>query len=198
MSLFSSDDLVAAKSSSGTLAPSGFKQASVGARVLGRTLEQLKLCIGQLEHNQALQYTTAGRWSMHQLLSYILDRTGPGRVWLTTWTITEEPMRVLLHEIKSERIQELNAVLDYRIERRKPEAFQLASKIITRIKLTKCHAKVLVIQNEEWSVTVLGSANFSKNPRIEAGTIFTDRESAEFHKTWINDVIEGKEVWSGN
>jgi len=196
MSLFSSHDLVVAKSSPDTLEPSGFKQVSVGGRVLGKTLEQLKGCIGELEPDQALQYATAGRWSMHQLLTYILNQTGPAAVWLTTWTITEEPMRAILHELRSGRIQELHAVLDYRIERRKPEAFQLASQIITRIKLTKCHAKVLVVQNTEWNVTVLGSANFSKNPRIEAGTIFTDKGSADFHKAWINDVIEGKEVWS--
>lgn len=132
---------------------------------------------------------------MHQLLEYLLRKTGPCRVWMTTWTITEEPMRALLAMIKDGLILELNAVLDYRIERRKPEAFQLASSIITRIKLTKCHAKVLVLKNETWSVTILGSANFSKNPRIEAGVIFTDEDSADFHKKWIDDVIEGKEVW---
>jgi hypothetical protein len=92
-------------------------------------------------------------------------------------------------------ISELNAVLDYRIERRKPEAFQLANNIITRIKLTKCHAKVLVIRNETWDVTIIGSANFSKNPRIEAGVIFTDRKTAEFNAGWIDEIIEGKEVF---
>lgn len=132
---------------------------------------------------------------MHQLLAYVLEQTGPAAVWMTTWTITEEPMRSLLQQLRSGSIIELHALLDYRIERRKPEAFQLASSIITRIKLTKCHAKVLVVQNEQWSVTVLGSANFSNNPRIEAGCLFTDRASADFHRTWINDVIEGKEVW---
>jgi hypothetical protein len=165
-------------------------------RQIGKSLLVLAEMVEELGHNQTVQYCTGGRWSMHEMVRMILLKTGPAKVWMTTWTITEEPMRVLLDLIKTGYISELSAVLDYRIEKRKPEAFQLASNIITRIKLTKCHAKVAVIRNEEWNITIVGSANFSKNPRIEAGVIFTDKESADFHIQWIDDVIEGKEVFS--
>jgi hypothetical protein len=165
-------------------------------RQIGKSLLVLAEMANALDHNQSIQYCTGGRWSMHEMVRMILLKTGPAKVWMTTWTITEEPMRVLLDLIKTGYISELSAVLDYRIEKRKPEAFQLASNIITRIKLTKCHAKVAVIRNEEWNITIVGSANFSKNPRIEAGVIFTDKESADFHIQWIDDVIDGKEVFS--
>jgi hypothetical protein len=194
MSLFKIKDL-SSKPAVKPLSPSGLKQSASGAHRLGKSLIDLERTIEELVPDQALQFATAGRWSMHQLLEYLLRKTGPCRVWMTTWTITEEPMRALLGMITDGLILELNAVLDYRIERRKPEAFQLANSIITRIRLTKCHAKVLVLENENWSVTILGSANFSKNPRIEAGVIFSDKKSADFHKKWINDVIDGKEVW---
>lgn len=194
MSLFKISEL-SSKPDGKKLTPCSHKHFPVGAHRLGKSLTDLQSSIGELEHDQALQFSTAGRWSMHQLLEYLLRKTGPCRVWMTTWTITEEPMRALLAMISEGLILELNAVLDYRIERRKPEAFQLANAIITRIKLTKCHAKVLVLKNEAWNVTIIGSANFSKNPRIEAGVIFTDLASAHFHRKWIDDVIEGKEVW---
>lgn len=195
MSLFKTTELAATTLDGKKLDPSAHKHFPTSTHRLGRSLIDLRASIGELEQDQALQFATAGRWSMHQLLEYLLLKTGPAKVWMTTWTITEEPMRALLGMITSGLITELNAVLDYRIERRKPEAFQLASSIITRIKLTKCHAKVLVIKNDTWSITILGSANFSKNPRIEAGTIFTDHASGAFHIDWINQVIEGKEVW---
>lgn len=195
MTLFAFKDLSPSSPSKQPLHPSGMKQPFDGTHRLGRSLIDLEETIAELEPDQALQFATAGRWSMHQLLEYALLKTGPCKVWMTTWTITEEPMRSLLDLINRGLILELSALLDYRIEKRKPEAFQLASNIITRIKLTKCHAKLLVLQNEEWNVTVLGSSNFSMNPRIEAGVIFTDRASAEFHKAWIEEVIDGKEVF---
>lgn len=197
MTLFKTSDLVVTTPADNTLSAKGFKQVARSTQRLIKSRRTLESIIGELVADQVLQFATAGRWSLHQLLEYVLAQTGPASVWMTTWTITEEPMRVLLNLIKSGSIRELHAVFDYRIESRKPEAFQLASNILTRIKLTKCHAKVLVIQNERWSVTILGSANFSNNPRIEAGTLFTDRASADFHKNWISEVIDGKEVFRG-
>lgn len=195
MSLFKSKDLPSSTASEKKLEPKGFKHFPTGAHRMGTSLKELEKCISELVPDQAQQFATAGRWSQHQLLEYLLRKTGPCRLWMTTWTITEEPMRALLMMLREGLILELNAVLDYRIEKRKPEAFQLASQLITRIKLTKCHAKLLVLKNENWNVTVLGSANFSKNPRIEAGVIFTDKASADFHSHWIDQVIEGKEVF---
>lgn len=195
MSLFKLSELSAATPGAKTLSAESLKSFPSGAHRLGRSLTDLKTTIGELVPDQALQFATAGRWSMHQLLEYTLRKTGPCNVWLTTWTITEEPMRQLLMMIREGLILELRALLDYRIEKRKPEAFQLASKIMPTIKLTKCHAKVLVLRNAQWDVTILGSANFSRNPRIEAGAIFTDKASVDFHQKWIDDVIEGKEVF---
>jgi len=195
MSLFKASDLSPSTAGGKQLSAKSFKHFPSGAHRMGKSLIDLERCISELVPDQAQQFVTAGRWSMHQLLEYLLRKTGPCRLWMTTWTITEEPMRCLLNLIREGLILELNALLDYRIERRKPEAFQLASSIITNICLTKCHAKVLVLKNEHWNITILGSANFSSNPRIEVGTIFTDRASADFHIQWIEDVISGKEVF---
>jgi hypothetical protein len=156
-------------------------------------LKDLKSAIGEIEKDKVIPFATGGKWSLHQLMEYFLIQTGPCKLWFTTWTISEEPLRAMLDMIKKGMITELNAVLDYRIARNKPEAFQLAGNIITNIKLTKCHAKAMVMTNEEWQVTIIGSANLSKNPRLEAGVIFTDRETAEFNIDWIETEIYRKE-----
>jgi hypothetical protein len=194
MSLFDVST-IGAKKDKKILSPEGFRKSQPSTHLIGRSMAQLQSAIGDLDHNLVIQFCTGGRWSMHQLLNYMLLKTGPAKIWMTTWTITEQPMRALLQMINDGLITELNAILDYRIERRKPEAFQLATNLITRIKLTKCHAKVLVVQNDTWNIAVITTANFSNNPRIEAGAIFTDMASAEFHKKWIDDVINGKEVF---
>jgi hypothetical protein len=46
-------------------------------------------------------------------------------------------------------------------------------------------------------VSIMASANFTNNPRIECGTIFTNKETADFNIQWISDVIDGKEVFRG-
>jgi hypothetical protein len=166
--------------------------------LLGRSLADLREEIPKLEHDTVTHYATGGRWSMHEVILHILELIGPAKMYLTTWTVTEDPMRALFQGINSGMVTELYCVLDYRIEKRKAEAFQLAKVNASKIKLTKCHAKVTVLQNEEWSVSIVSSANLSANPRIEAGVICTDKASAEFHKGWIMDLINENEVFKCN
>jgi hypothetical protein len=47
-----------------------------------------------------------------------------------------------------------------------------------------------VIENDEWSITINGSANYTNNPRIEAGCIIPLKASAEFHRKWILELLE--------
>jgi hypothetical protein len=56
---------------------------------------------------------------------------------------------------------------------------------IADIRLTTCHAKIVVLQNQQWSVAIVGSANFTNNPRIEAGIVSTERAVGDFHRDWM-------------
>lgn len=192
MSLFSSKDIVTSQLPTG---PKGtaFRCDIVPSPRLLANVTDLINAIGDIRQNEVIPFATGGKWSMHQLMEYLLIQTGPCKLWFTTWTISEDAMRAMVDMIQKGLITELNAVLDYRIERRKPEAFQLAANIITNIKLTKCHAKVLILTNADWQVSVMGSANFSKNPRLEAGVIFTDATTAQFNINWIAAEINRKE-----
>jgi len=173
--------------------PAGVKRrAGKTMHLIGKSIPQLRGVIGELEQGTSIHFVTHGRWSMHELLGYILFQIGPARVSFSTWTVTEEPIRAIVGLVKEGLITELNCLFDYRIKDRKPEAFQLLQNHVTRLKLGKCHAKVLVAINDRWGVTVIGSANFSKNPRIEAGVIATDLASAQFHEKWILDEIDDK------
>lgn len=192
MSLFSTKDITISHLPTGPEATAMRSDIAPSPRLISN-LKDLAEAIGNIEKNKVIPFATGGKWSMHQLMEYLLIQTGPCKLWFTTWTISEESMRAMVDMIQKGLITELNAVLDYRIERRKPEAFQLAANIITNIRLTKCHAKVLVITNGEWSISVMGSANFSKNPRLEAGVIFTDQQTAQFNIDWISREINRKE-----
>lgn len=192
MSLFSSKDITVSTLPSGPASAAIRCDIAPSPRLIS-ALKDLSQVIGNIEKDQVIPFATGGKWSMHQLMEYLLIQAGPCKLWFTTWTISEDAMRAMVDLIQKGLVTELNAVLDYRIERRKPEAFQLAANIITNIRLTKCHAKVLVLANEDWNISVMGSANFSKNPRLEAGVIFTDQKTTQFNIDWISNEINRKE-----
>jgi hypothetical protein len=158
------------------------------ARLELLSTRNLKSMLEQLQPDQSIKYMTKGAWSMHELLEMLLQKTGPAKVWITTWTITENPLRTLLRLSQEGQIQSLTALLDHRIGKRAPKALQFAEGIVSKLKLVNIHAKTLVISNENWGVSVVSTANFSKNNRIEAGVISTCRADSDFDIKWIEEV----------
>lgn len=134
-------------------------------------------------------FFTCGHWSSHELLYHILQMTGPAKVMISVWSISETAARLLIDLLENGLITELTAVLDYRSKNRHPGAYQLANHSFTKLNTMVCHAKITVIQNEQWDVTINGSANYTNNPRPEAGYVDTHKTTAEFYATYIQQMI---------
>lgn len=167
---------------------SGFQVAPSSGSVQEILLKKdLKAVIQNVKTGSVVHYYTKGAWSMHDMLEYLLQHIGPAHVWITTWSVTEGPLRNICRLIDEGMIMSLTALFDHKIDQRKPASLQLALGLNARIQLVKCHAKMLVIQNDEWAVSVTGSANLTKNSRLEAGVISCDRSVSNFHKTWIEN-----------
>jgi hypothetical protein len=183
MSLFSTEDLTKKK-------PDRPKSGSIpfaGSNLLtiGKANEKLHQVFGQVTDGQSVHYASLGDWSTHDLLFFLLEQTGPARVYFTTWAISEYAIRQLYQFIEHGLILELKGIFDYRNGIRKPAELQFLQKITTDIKAARCHAKVTIIENDNWGISVVGSANYTRNPRIEAGVLCCDKTVATFHRDWI-------------
>ncbi len=183
MSLFSTEDLTKKKQNR----PKSGSVPFTGSNLLtiGKANEKLHQVFGKVVDGQSLHYASLGDWSTHDLLFFLLEQTGPARVYFTTWAISEYAIRQLYQFIEHGLILELKGIFDYRNGIRKPAELQFLQKITTDIKAAKCHAKVTVIENDNWGISVVGSANYTRNPRIEAGVLCCDKTVAAFHRDWI-------------
>lgn len=175
----------------------GIAVAGAVRHALGRKQASLSDSIGDLRQNEHVHVPSMSSWSMHDVLAYILQRTGPADVWITSWTITEEPVRTLLALMDSGAIRSLRAVFSERVEAMNPSAHQLA-RFNLQVRLAKIHAKCIVVLNDTWGVTVGGSANFTRNPRIEKYIVCTHREVAIHERAWIDDVLAGGDPFTPN
>ncbi len=195
MSLFSTEDLKRKKADKAGSRGTAF----VGTTLLtiGKANEKLHRVFGQVAQNQSVHYVSLGDWSTHDLLFFLLEQTGPARVYFTTWAISEYAIRQLYQFIEQGLILELKGIFDYRNGIRKPAELQFLQKITTDIKAAKCHAKVTVIENDQWGISVVGSANYTRNPRIEAGVLCCDKEVAVFHRDWILRELSNSSVLDG-
>jgi len=183
MSLFSLMDLVKKKPDKAKSGSVAFTDSNL--LTIGKAGEKLSQVFGKVVDGQSVHYASLGDWSTHDLLFFLLEQTGPARVYFTTWAISEYAIRQLYGFIEHGLILELKGIFDYRNGIRKPAELQFLQKITTDIKAAKCHAKVTVIENDNWGISVVGSANYTRNPRIEAGVLCCDKSVAAFHRDWI-------------
>ncbi len=153
---------------------------------VGTPGQSLKKYIGIISKNEMINYWTFGRWSMHDLLIYILKQTGTADVLVTTWSISEGAMRDILIKYREGLIKSIKFLIDPRIKVRNPVPLQLLAANFP-YKFTACHAKVCTIENDEWKISIVSSANMTNNPRFERGVIFTMNDVFEFDKKAIED-----------
>lgn len=145
----------------------------------------LEKAIGKINAGESIHFDTVNKWSLHDMVVYLLNQTGPAHLYFSTWSIKEYPARIITKLKIEGALKSLNALLDYRIQTTSPDAYQLLQNNCDKINLIRCHAKLTVIENNEFAISIVSSSNFTTNTRAECGVITENREVANYRKEWI-------------
>lgn len=157
--------------------------------------DKLEALLNALSPGLCVHYVSDGDWSMHDLVMELIKKYQPADVFITTYALREFPMRQLVLAQDRGDINKIFMLLDYRAKARTPEVFHLAAQNVNKIVMTSIHAKVSVIKSPSGCVSIVGSANWTQNPRIEAGVISLDTAIADFHIEWIEKVMNNGEIF---
>lgn len=147
---------------------------AAGEAVAGGEHINLVDIIEKLPTNVCMPFATQGRVTSAKLLKQLLAKTGKANVYITSWSITQGAVQQLVNLIDTNAIGTIKIVLDSRAPKHWPDAFQLLSMNVEHLRLAKCHAKLIVVQNEHHSILIISSLNWSEqHSRFEAGFIST-------------------------
>lgn len=149
-------------------------------------------------HDVNIHFPTAGTWSSYQFLDWIVRKIGPCEMFLTSWTISEKAVKTILKLSGEGFCQSIKILLDGRVRTMCPQAYQMAKANFPEIKLMKIHAKLIVLRNEDWHVSVSSSANLGRNPSVEKYVICTDKKVVEGDTEWISAELENARPFYGN
>lgn len=172
-----------------------YSTTKVSDFVICKSPDKLKLLLESLQPGKQTFYVSDGDWSMNDLVMELLKKYQPAEVYITTYALRELPVRQLILAQERHEIFSLKMLVDVRAQIRTPEVFQLAKLNATQIFLTSIHAKVTVIRSLAGCVSIVSSANWTQNPRIEAGVITLDNDVADFHINWIQKVMDNAEIF---
>lgn len=149
-------------------------------------------CFPDIRQGYSYDFVSLSEWSTHEMVFHLLSLIGPANLYVATWSMSETPARMLVEAMQTGVIGELHCLFDYRIKVRYPSVHDYVKQHFTTCGIGNSHAKVTVLMNDEWAIRIVGSSNYTNNPRIEAGVLSAGRAVSELHRDWILAELRGE------
>ena len=148
--------------------------------------------IGKIYPRCAIFGITKGQFSLIELITAILEQTGPANLFISTWTAAGADLTDAFELIESGRLLSCRFLVDHTFQRRRP-AF--AAKIrdlfgVNSVRVTKNHAKFSLIFNDQWDLVLQTSMNLNYNPRLEDFCLEDDPRLAKFLRDLMDEIFE--------
>lgn len=139
----------------------------------------LTRAIGTLEKGKTTHYYSYGNFNLVRLIIFLLRQTGPAHLFMTSYSFSQKSIEALKNRMHKKQILSLRIIVDNRVKSMSPKPFQMLSQSFD-YRCSSIHAKVALIWNDEWKLTIVTSQNATDNPKLERGTIYTDASVFQF------------------
>jgi hypothetical protein len=153
--------------------------------------KSLTKAIGQLQNGLTTHFYSWGNFNLVRLMVYILRQTGPAHAFMTSYSFSQKSIEQLNLKLSQKQLLSFRVIIDNRVKTMSPVPFQMLISSFD-YRCTSIHAKIALIWNENWKITILTSQNATDNPKMERGTIFTDAKVFDFDlKILENEFLRG-------
>ncbi len=165
---------------------SGESQSGV---FLAEADQVLTKVIGQLQHGKTTHFYSWGNFNLVRLIAYLMKQTGPVHAFMTSYSFSQKSIEQLKRRLEQRELLSFRVIIDNRVRTMSPKPFQMLMESFD-YRCTSIHAKVALLWNEEWKITILTSQNATDNPKLERGTIYTDQDVFQFDLKILEDEFK--------
>lgn len=165
---------------------SGESQSGV---FLAETDQVLTKVIGQLQHGKTTHFYSWGNFNLVRLMAYLMKQTGPVHAFMTSYSFSQKSIEQLKRRLEQRELLSFRVIIDNRVRTMSPKPFQMLMESFD-YRCTSIHAKVALLWNDEWKITILTSQNATDNPKLERGTIYTDEDVFQFDLKILEDEFK--------
>ena len=167
----------------------GLKKSQCNPVFVSDEEKSLTLAIGQLENGKEHHYYSWGNFNLVRLIGYLIKQTGPVHVFMTSYSFSQKSIEQLQNKISKKEILSFKVILDNRVRVMSPKPFQMIAGSFD-YRCISVHAKVALLWNDAWKISIVTSQNATDNPKLERGTIFTDPQVFNFDLKVLTNEFE--------
>lgn len=147
--------------------------------------------IGEIESGCEIFGLNKGKFSLIDIIAHCLEATGPADVTISTWTAAGADMGFAYDLMRRGEIRSLRMIVDFSFPTRQPEYCAALRERFgdSCLRVTKTHAKFVLIRNSAWNIVVRSSMNLNENRRLESFEISDHAGMADFLEQVIDQLF---------
>lgn len=169
------------------------KRNTLRGREVRRTLcaKAVVEAVGPIEHGCEIYGLTKGAWSLIDLIEHALAHTGPAEITLSTWTAAGADIGFANRLLVNGTILSLRFVVDFSFPSRQPAYCAALREAFgdDAIRITKNHAKFVLIRNADWNIVIRTSMNLNENRRLESWELSDCSAIAGFLQEVVDELF---------
>ncbi len=144
---------------------------------------------GQLEQGRDIHFYSFGNFNLVRLLMHLLRQTGPAHLFMTSYSFSMRSIEQLQNRLETRQLLSFRLIVDHRVKSMSPKPFQMLSTAFN-YRCLPIHAKVALLWNKQWTLSVITSQNATDNPKMERGVIQTDPAVFDFDLKVLENAFE--------
>lgn len=149
----------------------------------------LTQAIGLLTGDQDIHFYSYGNFNLVRLILYLIKQTGPAHIFMCSYSFSQQSIESIQKRIEKKEILSFRVIIDHRVKTMSPKPFQMLSTSFD-YRCTAIHAKIALLWNDRWHLSIVTSQNATDNPKIERGTIFTDKSIFDFDLKTLENAFK--------
>lgn len=164
-----------------------------------KRMDALTTLVGKLEVGVTYHLLTSGDIDAGTVLDLVAHTAGPfDQLYLSTWSMERSHINMLEEHVRSGRLKGLTILTGDYFAQRSPDNYtrlvHLCRDCQGRLYRLNNHSKIMALRNPAtgFSAVIEGSANFTRNPRVENCCITIDGALYDHVAKWFEENIDGR------
>ena len=128
------------------------------------------------------------------LLGWILEQTGPADVYVSTFSTSDAFLRGFYNLKKKDLVLKSVLLADLKASKKTYRLYKEMQQNFDAVYLGQNHSKVVLVQNDRWTVTVISSQNQTYGDRAECTLVTTSQEIFYEQYCGFRDIVDDNSI----
>ncbi len=128
------------------------------------------------------------------LLGWILEQTGPADVYVSTFSTSDAFLRGFYNLKKKDMVLKSVLLADLKASKKTYRLYKEMQQNFDAVYLSQNHSKVVLVQNDEWTVTVISSQNQTYGDRAECTLVTTNQEIFYQQYSGFSELVDNNSI----